>query len=493
MTSFLMEEDLMNFRMIFKSLGMVLCIEALCMVPALLISSFSRQYDTMAFILTILILIIVGLLMNKIKTVSTNIYSRDGFAIVALGWFMVSFFGALPYVLSGAIPSFIDALFESVSGFSTTGASILKDIEALPRGILFWRSFTNWMGGMGVLVLTLAILPSIKANTLHIMKAESPGPTPEKLVPKIKQTVKILYFIYIILTAFNIIFLLAGGMSLYDSLIHAFGTAGTGGFSNKNMSVAAFNSTYIEVVITVFMLLFGVNFALYYQVYKGNLKSIFKDEELRFYVGIVVISIVFIALNIDGREVNSIWEALRYSSFQVASVITTTGYATADFNVWPEFSKFVILLLMFIGASAGSTGGGMKCIRILILLKVAKREVSKIIHPKSVYTIKIGGNMVEEETLMGILTFFFLYFAIFIVSVLIISIEGKDLVTTTTSVVSAISNIGPGLGAVGPVGNFADFSAISKSVLSLCMIFGRLEIYPVLLLLTPNFWKRVNI
>lgn len=493
MTSFLMEEDLMNFRMIFKSLGMVLCIEALCMVPALLISSFSRQYDTMAFILTILILIIVGLLMNKIKTVSTNIYSRDGFAIVALGWFMVSFFGALPYVLSGAIPSFIDALFESVSGFSTTGASILKDIEALPRGILFWRSFTNWMGGMGVLVLTLAILPSIKANTLHIMKAESPGPTPEKLVPKIKQTVKILYFIYIILTAFNIIFLLAGGMSLYDSLIHAFGTAGTGGFSNKNMSVAAFNSTYIEVVITVFMLLFGVNFALYYQVYKGNLKSIFKDEELRFYVGIVVISIVFIALNIDGREVNSIWEALRYSSFQVASVITTTGYATADFNLWPEFSKFVILLLMFIGASAGSTGGGMKCIRILILLKVAKREVSKIIHPKSVYTIKIGGNMVEEETLMGILTFFFLYFAIFIVSVLIISIEGKDLVTTTTSVVSAISNIGPGLGAVGPVGNFADFSAISKSVLSLCMIFGRLEIYPVLLLLTPNFWKRVNI
>lgn len=493
MTSFLMEEDLMNFRMIFKSLGMVLCIEALCMVPALLISSFSRQYDTMAFILTILILIIVGLLMNKIKTVSTNIYSRDGFAIVALGWFMVSFFGALPYVLSGAIPSFIDALFESVSGFSTTGASILKDIEALPRGILFWRSFTNWMGGMGVLVLTLAILPSIKANTLHIMKAESPGPTPEKLVPKIKQTVKILYFIYIILTAFNIIFLLAGGMSLYDSLIHAFGTAGTGGFSNKNMSVAAFNSTYIEVVITVFMLLFGVNFALYYQVYKGNLKSIFKDEELRFYVGIVVISIVFIALNIDGREVNSIWEALRYSSFQVASVITTTGYATADFNVWPEFSKFVILLLMFIGASAGSTSGGMKCIRILILLKVAKREVSKIIHPKSVYTIKIGGNMVEEETLMGILTFFFLYFAIFIVSVLIISIEGKDLVTTTTSVVSAISNIGPGLGAVGPVGNFADFSAISKSVLSLCMIFGRLEIYPVLLLLTPNFWKRVNI
>lgn len=483
----------MNFRMIFKSLGMVLCIEALCMVPALLISSFSRQYDTMAFILTILILIIVGLLMNKIKTMSTNIYSRDGFAIVALGWFMVSFFGALPYVLSGAIPSFIDALFESVSGFSTTGASILKDIEALPRGILFWRSFTNWMGGMGVLVLTLAILPSIKANTLHIMKAESPGPTPEKLVPKIKQTVKILYFIYIILTAFNIIFLLAGGMSLYDSLIHAFGTAGTGGFSNKNMSVAAFNSTYIEVVITVFMLLFGVNFALYYQVYKGNLKSIFKDEELRFYVGIVVISIVFIALNIDGRVVNSIWEALRYSSFQVASVITTTGYATADFNLWPEFSKFVILLLMFIGASAGSTGGGMKCIRILILLKVAKREVSKIIHPKSVYTIKIGGNMVEEETLMGILTFFFLYFAIFIVSVLIISIEGKDLVTTTTSVVSAISNIGPGLGAVGPVGNFADFSAISKSVLSLCMIFGRLEIYPVLLLLTPNFWKRVNI
>ncbi len=493
MTSCLTEEYPMNFRMIFKSLGMVLCIEALCMVPALMISSFSGQDDTMAFVITILILVVVGLLMNKIKTVTTNIYSRDGFAIVALGWLMVSFFGALPFVLSGAIPSFIDALFESVSGFSTTGATILKEIEGLPRGILFWRSFTHWMGGMGVLVLTLAILPSIKANTLHIMKAESPGPTPEKLVPKIKQTVKILYFIYISLTVIHIIFLLTGGMSLYDSLIHAFGTAGTGGFSNRNLSVAAYNSAYIEVIITVFMLLFGANFALYYQVYKGNFKLIYKDEELCFYVGIVATSIILITLNINGRVVHSIWEALRYSSFQVASIITTTGYATADFNLWPGFSKFVLLLLMFIGASAGSTGGGIKCIRFLLLFKVAKREIFKIIHPRSVYTIKIGGNMVEEETLMGILTFFFLYIFIFIVSVLIISIEGKDIVTTATSVVSAMGNIGPGLGAVGPIGNFSDFSVISKAVLSLCMIFGRLEIYPLLLILTPTFWKRVNI
>ncbi|OPZ89605.1 MAG: Trk system potassium uptake protein TrkG [Firmicutes bacterium ADurb.Bin419] len=483
----------MNFRMIFKSLGMVLCIEALCMVPSLMISSFSRQDDTMAFIVTILILVVVGLLMNKIKTVSTNIYSRDGFAIVALGWLMVSIFGALPFVLSGAIPSFIDALFESVSGFSTTGASILNEIEGLPRGILFWRSFTIWMGGMGVLVLTLAILPSIKANTLHIMKAESPGPTPEKLVPKIKQTVKILYFIYITLTVLHIIFLLAGGMSLYDSLIHAFGTAGTGGFSNKNMSISAYNSTYIEVVITVFMLLFGVNFALYYQVFKGNFKSIYKDEELRFYFGIVAISIMLITLNINGKVFHSIWEAVRHSTFQVASVITTTGYATTDFNLWPGFSKFILLLLMFVGASAGSTAGGIKCIRLLLLLKVAKREVSKIIHPRSVYTIKIGGNMVEEETLMGILTFFFLYVAIFTVSVLVISIDGKDIITTVTSVIATIGNIGPGLGAVGPVGNFSDFSAISKVVLSLCMIFGRLEIYPLLMILTPTFWKRVNI
>jgi len=341
--------------------------------------------------------------------------------------------------------------------------------------------------------LTLAILPSVKANSLHIMKAESPGPTPGKLVPKIGQTVKILYGIYIILTVIEVVFLLTAGMSLYDSLIHAFGTAGTGGFSNRNASVGAFGSVYVEIVITVFMLLFGVNFSLYYQILKGNFKTILRDEELRFYVGTVVAAIILITLNINGKVFFSIWESIRYSAFQVGSIITTTGYATADFNLWPVFSKCILILLMFIGASAGSTGGGIKCIRILLLFKVIRREIAKIIHPRSVYTVKIAGRMIEEETLSGIMAFFCLYIFVFAASVLVVSLDGKDMISTVTAVIATISNIGPGLEIVGPVGNYADFSVMSKTVLSICMIIGRLEIFPVLLLFTPTFWKRVNI
>jgi trk system potassium uptake protein TrkH len=483
----------MNFRMIFKSLGIVLCIEAACMMPSLFVSLIYRQEDMKSFLISIFILIAVGLGMYGIKTVTTNIYARDGFAIVAFGWLLVSFFGAFPFVISGAIPSVTDALFESVSGFSTTGASILKDIEALPKGILFWRSFTHWMGGMGVLVLMLAILPSVKANTLHIMKAESPGPSPGKFVPKIGQVAKILYAIYVALTAVEVILLLTGGIPLYDSLIHAFGTAGTGGFSNKNASVAAFGSGYMETVITVFMLLFGVNFTLYHTLFKGNLKSVLCDEELRFYVCTVAAAIVLITISINGKVFHSTGEAVRYSAFQVSSIITTTGYATADFNLWPVFSQCVLLLLMFIGASAGSTGGGIKCIRAILLFKIIKREIHKIIHPRSVYTVKINGKMVDEEILSGIMAFFFLYIFVFVVSTLVISMDNKDIVSSATAVIAAIGNIGPGLGTVGPAGNYSGFSVIGKAVLSLCMIIGRLEIYPVLLLCTPAFWKRVNI
>ena len=483
----------MNFRMIFKSLGVVLFIEAVCMVPSLVVSLIYRQDDVKSFLLSILILLVFGLGLYLIKPVTTNIYTRDGFAIVALGWLMVSFFGALPFVISGAIPSIMDALFESISGFTTTGASILREIEGLPKGILFWRSFTHWMGGMGVLVLTLAILPSAKANSLHIMKAESPGPNPGKLVPKIGQTVKILYGIYIILTVVHVVFLLTAGMSLYDSFIHAFGSAGTGGFSNRNTSVAAFNSAYVDIIITVFMLLFGINFTLYYQIFKGNFKSILQDEELRFYVGTVVAAIILVTLNINGKVFYSIWESIRYSAFQVGSIITTTGYATTDFNLWPVFSKCILIMLMFIGASAGSTGGAIKCIRILLLVKVIRREIAKIIHPRSVYTVKVGGRMIEEETLSGVMAFFFLYILIFAASVLVVSLDGIDIVSSVTSVIATIGNIGPGLGIVGPIGNYADFSVISKAVLSICMIIGRLEIYPVLLLFAPTFWRRVNI
>jgi trk system potassium uptake protein TrkH len=325
------------------------------------------------------------------------------------------------------------------------------------------------------------------------MKAESPGPSPEKFVPRIGQTAKILYTIYIAMTALEVVFLLAGGMPLYDSLIHTFGTASTGGFSIKNASVGAYNSVYIETVIAVFMFLFGVNFTLHYALLKGNIKSILRDEELRFYFGIVIVSIALIALNTYGTVFKSVGEAIRYSSFQVSSVITTTGFATTDFTLWPVFSQCILVLLMLIGASAGSTGGGMKCIRILMLFKIIKREIVRIIHPRSVQTVKTNGRVVDEELLSGVMAFFFIYVAVFVMSIIVVSLDNKDMVTTATSVISCIGNIGPGLGIVGPAGNYAGFSVVSKAVLSLCMIIGRLEIYPILLLFVPNFWKRVNI
>lgn len=483
----------MNYRMILKSTGTVLCIEAACMLPSLLVAFLYRQGDATSFIVSILIVAAVGFGLQRIKAKTSSIYARDGFAIVALAWLLVSVFGALPFVLSGAIPSFIDAIFESVSGFSTTGASILRNVEVLPKGILFWRSFIHWMGGMGVLVLMIAILPSAKAHTLHIMKAESPGPTPDKFTPKIGQTAKILYSIYIVLTAIEVVFLLVGGMSFYDSLIHAFGTASTGGFSNKNASVAAYGSVYIETVITVFMLLFGVNFTLYYTVLKGSIKSVLRNEELRFYFGTVVTAIVLIAFNINGTVYHSAGEAIRYSSFQVSSIITTTGYATADFNLWPGFSQMILLLLMFIGASAGSTAGGLKCLRVLLLFKIIKREITKINHPRAIQTVKINGRVVDEEIISGVMAFFFFSILIFSISALIVSLDGKDLITSVTAVIAALNNIGPGLGLVGPTGNYSDLSTLSKGVLSICMIVGRLEIYPIMLLLFSPFTKHIKI
>ena len=483
----------MNYRMIFKSLGSVLCVEAVCMVPSLLISFIYGEGETIALLISIIILTFLGLGLSRIKPVTGDIYARDGYAIVALAWLLVSIFGALPFLISKAIPSVFDALFESASAFSTTGASILREVEGLPKGLLFWRSSAHWMGGMGVLVLVIAVLPSVKANRLHIIKAETPGPVPEKFVPKVGQVAKILYMIYIAMTVMEVIFLLVGGMPLYDSLIHAFGTASTGGFSNRNESVGAYNSVFIDAVITIFMLLFGVNFSVYYALLKGNVKSILRDEELRFYLGTVIATIVLIVLNTYGSVFKTIGEAIRYSSFQVSSIITTTGFSTADFTLWPSFSQCLLVFLMFLGASAGSTGGGIKCLRVLLLFKIIKREITKIIHPRSVQTIKINGKMVNEEILAEVMTYFFAYMAIFIVATIVVSLDNQDITSTATAVISCLSNIGPGLGIVGPAGNYAGFSNISKAVLSLCMILGRLEIYPILLLFTPAFWKRVNI
>ncbi|NLX63301.1 MAG: TrkH family potassium uptake protein [Clostridiaceae bacterium] len=483
----------MNFTMIIKNLGILLMVEAACMLPSLLVAIINNQYDIMAFIVTMMILIVVGLLMYCIPARNKNFYTRDGFAIVSLGWILVSLFGALPFYLSGAIPSYVDALFETVSGFTTTGSTILREIESLPRGLLFWRSFTNWIGGMGVLVMMLAVLPAAGANTFHILKAESPGPDPGKLVPRIGQSAKILYRMYISLSLVQVVMLLIAGMPLYDALINTFSTAGTGGFSNMNTSIGAYNNVYYEIIIGLFMFLFGINFTLYFQALKGDIKNIIRDEEFRFYIFTVVGAIVLITCNLLGPVFGTIWESLRYSFFQVCSIITTTGFSTTNFDVWPAFSKTILIVLMFIGASAGSTGGGIKCLRFLLLFKTIKREVRRIIHPKAVYTVKYGGKTVNGDVLFGVMNYFFVIIIVFAVSLLLVSLDGFDLVSNFTAVAATINNIGPGLGIVGPMGNFADYSDLSKIVFSFAMLFGRLEIYPMLILFAPTFWKRVNI
>ncbi len=470
-----------------------MCIEASCMLPSLLVAFIYREQAAVSLIISIIITAAIGFILTRIKTPVLSIYTRDGFAIVALSWINVSLFGAIPFVISGSIPRFIDAVFECASGFSTTGATVLKEIESLPKSILFWRSFTHWLGGMGVLILMLAIFPTIKANTINIMKAESPGPSPGKLVPKIHQTAEILYIIYFVLTAVQVVFLLAGGMPLYDALIHSFGTAGTGGFSNRNASIAAYNSVYIETVITIFMLLFGVNFTLYYMLVKRNVKSVLRDEELRFYLGVVIAAIILITFNIYGTVYQTIGDSVRYASFQVSSIITTTGFVTADFNMWPKFSQAILIILMFIGGNAGSTAGGIKCIRIVLLFKIIKQKITNINHPKAVQAVKINGRIVSEDILYGVLAYFFIIMSITAAAILIIALEGKDLVTTSTAVFTCINNVGPGLELVGPIENFADFSALSKAVLTFCMIAGRLEIYPIMLLFFPSFWKRSSI
>ncbi len=483
----------MNFAMILKNLGILLIVEAACMLPSLLVAIIYKQFDIMAFIITMMILIVVGFLMYCIPARNKNFYARDGFAIVSLGWILVSLFGALPFVISGAIPSYIDALFETVSGFTTTGSSILRDVESLPKGLLFWRSFTNWIGGMGVLVMMLAVLPAAGANTLHIMKAESPGPDPGKLVPRIGQSAKIMYRMYIGLSLVQAVMLLIAGMPLYDTLIHTFSTAGTGGFSSMNTSLGAYNNVYYEIIIGVFMFVFGVNFTLYYQALKGDIKSIFKDEEFRFYMYTATGAILLITMNIWGLNFNTFWESLRHAFFQVSSIMTTTGFSSTNFDLWPAFSKTILVILMFTGASAGSTAGGIKCVRFVLLFKTVKREVRRIIHPRSVYTVKYGGKTVDSDIIAGVTNYFFIFIILFAIALLLVSLDGFDLVTNFTAVATAIGNVGPGLAVVGPMGNFADYSNFSKIVFSFIMLFGRLEIYPMLILFAPTFWKRVNI
>ena len=480
----------MNYRIITYVIGWVLNLEAICMTLPAVTGLIYGEKTWTSFLITGLISALAGTLLVVRRPEKPHFFMKEGCVSVALSWIALSLIGSLPFMISGTIPHFVDALFETVSGFTTTGASIMASVEDAPRCILMWRSFTHWIGGMGFLIFILALIPSLSTNTIFLLKAESPGPNPGKIVPKIKETAKILYMIYFIMTVIETILLMMAGLSLYDALIHALGTAGTGGFSNMNSSVASFNNPAVEWIITIFMLLFGVNFVLYFQMFKGDFKSVFKSEELKYYILMVVVSIVLITINIIDFNGGNIGLSIRESSFQVASVITTTGYATTDFNLWPTFSKIILTLLMFAGAMAGSTGGGIKTVRIVLILKAIKREIDKILHPKRIQRVKMDGKVVEEEVVSGVLLFIGSYIVISLIAIFIVALDGFDLVTTTTSVIATISNIGPGFEMVGATGNFAAFSPLSKIVLSFCMLAGRLEIYPMLILFSPSIWRK---
>lgn len=480
----------MNFNMIAYILGNIIRIEgALLAIPTFVAFWYKEQRAAVAFIGTIIACLIVGSVLALREPKNKRIYGREGFIVVALSWIGMSFLGALPFYLSGTIDGYINCFFETVSGFTTTGATILTEIEGLPMSILFWRSFTHWIGGMGILVFMLAIMPLGDDRTMYLMKAEAPGPMVSKLVPKVKSTAKLLYKIYIALTIIEMVLLLLGGMPLFDSIVNAFSTAGTGGFAIKNASIAGYDNAYFEYVITVFMLLFGVNFNLYYLLMLKDLKNIWKNEELRYYIGIVFASIVLITVNIYNLY-PTLESAFRHAAFQVAAIVTTTGFATANFDVWPEFSKTLIFCLTVLGACAGSTGGGIKVSRVIILVKMAYREVKRIVHPRSVNLIKLDGTKIEEDIVSGVTGYIVVYLLLLLGSFILISLDNYDFTTSLTSVVTCLGNVGPGFAKVGPVENFFFFSGFSKVVLCFDMLLGRLEIFPIIMLFTPSIWKK---
>lgn len=480
----------MNVKIVLKVLGIVLFWESILMIPSLVISIVDKSYEIQAFVITIILTAILGLILSRIKINGNEMRMREGYAAVSLCWLAMSIMGSLPFYISGSIPSYIDALYETVSGFTTTGASIVQNIEIMPRGLLFWRSFTHWIGGMGVLVFTMALIPSLGGRPVFLMRAESPGPSPGKLVPKIGDSSKILYIIYAVITAATIIALIIAGMPIFDSFIHAFGTAGTGGFSLKASSIGAYNNPAVEWIIAVAMFLFGINFSLYFLIFKNSWKNVFKNEEFRLYCTYVIIGILVIVINVLPNFEYDFSEALRHTTFTVSSLVTTTGYSTADSNLWPMFSKSILLSLMLFGACAGSTGGGIKSIRVLVLFKSLLYEIKHTIHPKSVQRIKVDGKSLDDDVLKSIMIFFLSYIVIIIFSVIIVALDNFDFMTTFSAVIANISNIGPGFEVVGPMGNYSSFSVLSKFVLIADMIIGRLEIIPVIILLSPEIWKK---
>ncbi len=485
----------MNHRIVAKYMGYIMLVEGLFMIPAALISAGFGEMEMMqAFIPCIAIPLVLGLLLTRLKT-KESISMGEGFVICSLGWIVMSFFGAIPFFVSGYVPRFIDCWFETVSGFTTTGSTILTDVEALPFGLLYWRSFTHWIGGMGVLVFLLAIVPLSKGNGefFNLMKAESPGPTVGKIRPKISETAKITYTIYLALTVLECLFLLVEGMPLFDAVVTSFGTAGTGGFGIKNSSIAYYTSQYIQMTIAVFMALFGVNFSIYYLLLTKKIRDALVDEEFRWYWTIMLGGTLLIGINVLPMYVGNAGQAFRDSFFSVASVMTTTGFGTADFDKWPEFSRFMLLFIMCIGASAGSTGGGIKVSRVLLLVKHLGCQMRKMINPRKVSIVRMNGRRVEDSVMVGTTAYLTAYIIIIMVSILIVSFDGKGIVTTLSAVIATFNNIGPGLDVVGPTGNFSSFSDLSKFVMSFDMLLGRLEIFPILFMLSPGVWRRKSI
>ncbi len=479
----------MNYRIIISILGRILTIEAGLLAAPLAVAAVYRE-SLWPFLWSMaLALVIGGLLLALGRKKTGTLHPREGFISVTLSWVVISLVGALPFVFSGAIPNYVSALFEIISGFTTTGASVLPAVEDVPKGVLFWRSFSHFVGGMGVLVFMMAILPTDDEHSMHLLRAEVPGPVKGKLMPRMRDTARTLYIIYLVMTVVEVVLLLIGGLSWFDALTTSFGTAGTGGFGVRNASIGAYNSAYVDIVVGVFMVLFGVNFNLYYIVLvKRSLRGL-KSQELGLYLLVIAASTVTIALNIL-NQYESLLQALRYSFFQVSSIITTTGFATADFNAWPSYSRALLVLLMMMGACAGSTGGGTKVARLVIVLKAIWGEIRKLLSPRSVGRVTLDGERLEDDAIHNTMVYYMLYALFALGAFLLLTVEGYDLETTFTSVVSCLSNIGPGLNMVGPTGNFAFWSAPSKLVLSLCMLLGRLEIFPVLTLFASGVHGR---
>ncbi len=481
----------MNLILTLRILGSLLLFLGAALFAPLPFSFYYGDGVWSAFVLSAVICFMVGGLLFTLCKSPKELTVREGFAVVTFGWTVFAVFGALPYLLSGAISSPLDAIFETMSGFTTTGSTILTEIEALPQSLLFWRSLTQWLGGMGIIVLSLAILPMLGVGGMQLFKAEVPGPTADRLKPRIQDTAKMLWGVYFLLTMLETLLLVFGGMSFFDALCHSFATLATGGFSTKNSSVAAYDSSYIDGVITLFMILAGINFALHFQILRGKAREFFRSEELRVYLGIILAAtVVIMVFNRSGGIYQSFGENLRYSIFQVSSIMTTTGFGTADFELWPVLPQYLLVLLMFIGGCAGSTGGGMKVARILLLFKHAQVQVFRLIHPRAIRLVKLGNRPVDKDVLQSILGFFALFIGVFVVGSLLVAASGMDLVSAGAAVIACLSNIGPGLGTVGPIDNFSHVPGFGKSVLIVCMLMGRLELFTVLVLFFPSFWHK---